>query len=56
MEEIAGIIMDTIEASRETELAAPEVAPPVKPTVKAPTPKATTAKKNELMVSADDFE
>ncbi len=54
MEEIAGIIMDTIEASKEPEIPAEA---PVKPTVKAPAPKAAaTAKKSDLMVSADDFE
>ncbi len=54
MEEIAGIIMDTIEASKEPE--EPEQAP-AKPAVKPPTPKATVStKKSELVVSADDFE
>ena len=53
MEEIAGIIMDTIEASKEPEV---PVEAPVKPTVKAPAPKAATAKKSDLVVSADDFE
>ena len=54
MEEIAGIIMDTIEASKEPEVPVEE---PVKPTVKAPAPKATvSARKSELVVSADDFE
>ncbi len=50
MEEIASIIMDTIEASKEPEIPVQE---PPKPVMKAPK---APARKSELMVSADDFE